>query len=157
MCPSLVTSCGSIKLCTMTGSNANSWNVCHRSDLKNAVMTYNFVHIVALTSASYISGRKIRRQSAADQIAYGMLVLMGSSSSLSFIKRRPMTHQEHCEVCEVITATAGLTGRNTQGFTTSAVPTTLSTWHTHNIWLNKQHLIKAAYQETHDFLHLGGI
>lgn len=38
-----------------------------------------------------------------------------------------MTHQEHSEMCEVITETAGLIRRNVLGFTPGAVPPTLPT------------------------------
>lgn len=38
-----------------------------------------------------------------------------------------MTHQEHSEMCEVITETAGLKRRKALGFTPCAVPPTLPT------------------------------
>lgn len=81
------------------------------------------INIVVQILLSHIIGRKIHKQSTTDS----MLVLVGVVCSLVYKKNRPVTHQEHSEICEVITETAGLIRRKAVSFTASAVPTTLPT------------------------------
>lgn len=114
---------------TLRASSSASCSKSSSVKKNNDVLTY----CICDTSASWVTGRDECKRSATGQDCTDSVSLPVGvvCSRVSFMSSRRTTHQEHSEMCEVITETAGTIRRNTAGNTTSAVPTTLPAWQTH--------------------------